>query len=129
MRKTYLKARAGALAPVLVLVLAGCQMPAVGDWLPGSGGSRAPAAATTAPQPETANDAVPTAGAAEAACVAQGRSQGLDVQSVVGSRVQRGADDAPVARDVMLRVARGAQVFDLRCNYQYASQEARIMSL
>ena len=114
-----------ACGAALALVLAGCALPPLGDLRPGTGAS-APAAAAPAPG---GDDAIPTAGEAEAACVARGREQGLDVQSVVGSRVQRDADEQPVARDVMLRVARQGQVFDLRCNYRYASAEARIMSL
>jgi hypothetical protein len=69
------------------------------------------------------------AGAAEAACVAQGESQGMNVQSVVGTREVTGSDGQPASRDVMLRIARGQQVFDVRCNYDYARAEARIMTL
>ncbi|MCC5986382.1 MAG: hypothetical protein JJT95_01790 [Pararhodobacter sp.] len=131
MHKTIVTARLGRVVwlAALTLALGGCQLPMPGDWRPGASEGRAPAPAAALPRAEPSGGAVPTTGEAEAACVAQGRSQGLEVQSVVGSRVQRGEDDVPLARDVMLRVARGGQVYDLRCNYQYASSEARIMSL
>lgn len=129
MHKTIVTARMGRAAwlAALALALGGCQLSMPGDWRPGASEGRAPAVAR--PSAEPSDGMVPTTGDAEAACVAQGRSQGLEVQSVVGSRVQRGEDEVPVARDVMLRVARGGQVYDLRCHYQYASGTARIMSL
>lgn len=119
-------ARAALLA-VLAFGLTGCQLPVTGDWRLGDG----PGGNRTAAAGQSAHDdgQVPTAGEAEAACVALGRERGLDVQSVLGSRVQRDADEQPIARDVMLRVARDRQVYDLRCNYHYASGTARIMSL
>ena len=70
-----------------------------------------------------------SASAAEAACVAQGEMQGMNVQSVVGTRENTTPAGQPTSRDVMLRVARGQQVFDVRCRYDYASSEARIMTL
>lgn len=70
-----------------------------------------------------------SASAAEAACVAQGQGQGMNIQRVVGTREVAGPGGQPVARDVMLRVARGQQVFDIRCSYDYASGQARIMTL
>jgi hypothetical protein len=66
---------------------------------------------------------------AEAACSEMARAQGLGVQSVVGSREVTGPDGVPQARDVLLRVTRGEQVYDVRCNYSYSADSARIMSL
>lgn len=71
----------------------------------------------------------PSAGAAEAACTAAGRERGFEVQGVVGSADVVGADGRAVSRDVMLRVVRGGQQFDLRCNYVYADGLARVMAL
>lgn len=71
----------------------------------------------------------PTAGAAEAACLQAGRERGFDVQGVVGSTDVLGADGVALSRDVMLRVARSGQQFDLRCNYVYADGIARVMAL
>lgn len=59
----------------------------------------------------------------------QGQGQGLAVQSVVGTREVRGDDGAARSRDVMLQVARGQQVYEVRCSYSYDSGQARIMSL
>ncbi|KPQ06010.1 MAG: Suppressor of cytokine signaling [Rhodobacteraceae bacterium HLUCCA12] len=110
-------------------VLAGCaQMPD----LPGFGAQRnAPRAAV--PDTDSATDdstpgAVP-ASTAERACTRQGQDQGLSVQGVVGTREVMGDDGVPRSRDVMLRVARGEQVYEVRCSYSYVSSEARIMSL
>jgi hypothetical protein len=84
-----------------------------------------PAPAAPLPPGATADPgARRTAAAAEAACVSQGNAQGLNVQQVVGTR-----DVGGTSRDVMLRVARGQQVFDIRCNFDYASGQARIMTL
>jgi len=48
---------------------------------------------------------------------------------VVGTREVSGSDGLARSRDVMLRVARGQQVYEVRCSYNYVSNEARIMSL
>ena len=79
--------------------------------------------------PDLALAGQPSASAAEAACTEAGRERGFTVQGVVGSSDVRGDDGQPVSRDVMLRVARGAQVFDLRCSFHYASAQARVMAL
>lgn len=71
----------------------------------------------------------PSAGAAEAACAAAGRERGFEVQGVVGSTDVMGADGRAASRDVMLRVLRSGQQFDLRCNYVYADGLARVMAL
>jgi hypothetical protein len=71
----------------------------------------------------------PSAGAAEAACTAAGRERGFEVQGVVGSSDVMGADGRAISRDVMLRVVRSGQQFDLRCNYVYADGLARVMAL
>ena len=111
-----------------VLAIAGCaQMPDFRD------GARTQATPPRTVQPApgapvTDAGAVP-ASAAEAACMEQGRGQGLAVQGVVGTREVSGADGLARSRDVMLRVARGQQVYEVRCSYSYVSNEARIMSL
>lgn len=111
-----------------VVVLAGCfQVPAMRGAAPVR--SVAPPVASPAPvMPEATPGAVP-ASAAESACTQQGQSQGLAVQGVVGTREVSGTDGVASSRDVMLRVARGQQVYEVRCSYSYASGQARIMSL
>ena len=116
------------------MALAGCA--GFPDMMGAPTPSPAPAPApmiapSIAPSPEPAEDIGirRSASAAEAACVAQGETQGMNVQSVVGTREVAGSDGRPVSRDVLLRVARGEQVFDVRCSYNYASSEARIMTL
>ncbi len=110
------------------LVLAGCgDIPDFRFAQP-----RAAAPVQTAPAPAAPLSDIGirrSAGAAEAACVAQGETQGMNVQSVVGTREVTDGEGRPIARDVMLRVARGQQVFDVRCRYDHASAEARIMTL
>jgi hypothetical protein len=110
------------------MVLAGCaEFPDLTATQP-----RGPAPVQTAPPPPAPSADIGvrrSAGAAEAACVAQGEMQGMNVQSVVGTREVAGVGGEPGSRDVMLRVARGQQVFDVRCSYSYATAEARIMTL
>ncbi len=111
------------------LVLAGCaDLP---DLRPAQPRAAAPVQVAPPPSALTGEDIgiVRSASAAEAACVAQGESQGMNVQSVVGTREVQGSDGRPSSRDVMLRIAQGQQVFDVRCRYDYASAEARIMTL
>jgi len=112
-----------------VLVLAGCfQAPALRSAAPQR--SAPPPAASVAPViPEAAVPGAVPASAAETACTNQGQSQGLAVRGVVGTREVRGSDGTASARDVMLRVARGQQVYEVRCSYSYATGQARIMSL
>lgn len=72
----------------------------------------------------------PAASAAETACTDAGRAAGFTVQGVVGTReVLPPAGGAPVSRDVVLRVARGGQTLEVRCNYAYATSTARMMTL
>ncbi len=115
------------LALAATLVLAGCLQPQQPMRVIG-GPQSAPAAAPEATPAPPPGD-VATASRAESACVDQGRAQGLRVEQVVGTRAVTGADGQPTGRDVMLRVARDGQVYEVRCNYQSASDEARIMSL
>ncbi|MGY6534090.1 MAG: hypothetical protein ACXIVG_01960 [Pararhodobacter sp.] len=129
-------ARAGMLL-VGALMLAGCQAPDLRGLMPGA----RPAAPAPAPAPQTiapdvfdpdapaAGGPAPAANVAEAACMQQGRDQGLAVREVVGTREVRGSDGVATSRDVMLRVARGQQVYDVRCSYNYGTEQARIMSL
>ena len=142
--ETRIGGRGGTAGRVGVMVLAAallgaCEAPDLRGMMPG------PRAETSAPAPApdgVAADAFapaspedgaaiprPPASQAEAACMQQGREQGLAVREVVGTREVQGSDGQAVSRDVMLRVARGQQVYDVRCSYHYASAAARIMSL
>lgn len=119
--------RFSPLAPLaLTLILAGCG--AMPDFRLNRS---APSPANPAPPPAVmpAEPGAPSAGAAEAACQAAGRERGFEVQGIVGSSDVMGADGRPVSRDVMLRVARSGQQFDLRCNFVYADGLARVMAL
>jgi len=116
-----------------ILIVAGCSQPPL-RIIPGPSPARLSAQPMASVQPiapiaPAVPGAAASAGQAEAACLAQGRAQGLSVQGVVGTREVTAADGSTSARDVMLRVARGQQVYEVRCNYSYASAEARIMSL
>ena len=120
------------LALAATLVLAGCLQPQQSMRVIG-----APAAAPAAAAPAAAPAALPappptavaTASRAEAACIDQGRAQGLSVERVAGTRAITGADGQSTGRDVMLRVSRDGQVYEVRCSYQSATDQARIMSL
>lgn len=113
-----------------VLIIAGCaQLPVLRGPAPTMRAPSPPPMASAQPMAPAEPGAPVSAGQAETACLSQGRAQGLAVQGVVGTREVTGPDGAPSARDVMLRVARGQQVYEVRCNYSYASAEARIMSL
>lgn len=103
------------------LTLAACGVP---DFRARPAAPRASAApaAPVAPAPTGAN-------AAETACLAAGRERGFQVQGVTGSSEVMGADGRPASRDVMMRVQRGQQIFDLRCNYDYGGAMARVMAL
>jgi hypothetical protein len=126
------------LALILILTLA--LLPAAcgtipdfraGSPAPRSAGPAAPSPATPSPPLEMTPlpGAGVSAGAAEAACTAAGVERGFQVQGIVGSTDVAGTDGQPASRDVMMRVARGTQVFDLRCSYHYASAQARVMAL
>lgn len=113
---------------VSMLFIAGCaQLPDMRGPAP-QRGAPPPAAQPVPVVPEATPGAVP-ASAAESSCMQQGQSQGLAVQGVVGTREVSGSDGVARSRDVMLRVARGQQVYEVRCSYSYASGQARIMSL
>lgn len=88
---------------------------------------------TAAPAPRSAPVApmagAPAAGMAEQACSDEARARDLSVRAVVGSREVEGEGGAVTSRDVMLRVERRGQVYDVRCRFLYESGEARIMSL
>jgi len=112
-----------------VLVIAGCAaMPDMRGAAPVRS-APPPPATYAAPVMREATPGVVPASAAESACTQQGQAQGLAVQGVVGTREVSGAGGAASSRDVMLRVARGQQVYEVRCSYSYASGQARIMSL
>lgn len=116
-------------SPILPLVLAAlmlaaCDMP---DFRARSSAPPPPAPLAPAPVEPGLNPGQPSA--AEAACLAAGRERGFEVQGVVGSSEVMGADGRPASRDVLMRVARGQQIFDLRCNYDYGGAMARVMAL
>ena len=119
-----------AAALIVALALSACGAP-----MPGPRATGPVALGPVVPQalppvlPGLAGPQPVTASQAEAACSDTARAQGLGVQSVVGSREVPSPDGTAQARDVMLRVTRGAQVFDVRCNYSFAAGAARIMSL
>jgi hypothetical protein len=79
----------------------------------------APAVTPVAPLPQNAN-------AAEQACIAAGQERGLQVLGIAGSR-EVVSPTGEVQRDVMLRVSRGGAQIEVRCNYQSATDLARIM--
>ncbi|WP_333830272.1 hypothetical protein [Pararhodobacter sp.] len=111
-----------------VLAISACaQMPDMRGPAPVR--SAPPPVFNTAPGAPGGMQGAAPASAAEQACSQQGQSQGLAVQSVVGTREVSGNDGVARSRDVMLRVARGQQVYEVRCSYSYANGEARIMSL
>lgn len=85
-----------------------------------------PAPAGTFPQ--VGGGEVVAASDAESACLGAAQERGLSVQSVVGSRAVEGSD-GDSGRDVMLRVSRSGQEYEVRCNYAGATGTARIMSL
>jgi len=119
------------LLAVLALAPAACGV--VPDFRPGTPPMQVqpppPQVTVAPPAPFEGPPGLPRAAAAEAACTAAGRERGFQVQGVVGSTEVMGPDGQPASRDVMLRVERGGQVFDLRCNYHYASAQARVMAL
>lgn len=117
------------VAMVGVVVLSGCgALPEMRGSAP-MRGAPPPTTAQPAPMAPQAEPGVVPASAAESACTQQGQSQGLAVQGVVGTREVNSGDGVARSRDVMLRVARGQQVYEVRCSYSYASGQARIMSL
>ncbi|SDW48345.1 hypothetical protein [Roseicitreum antarcticum] len=114
-----------------VLALAGCT--AYPGQMGGFSAPRTTAPSTIAVTPAPAGS-FPDMGApvpaseAERACLGAAQERGLTVRSVVGSRAVAGSD-GDSGRDVMLRVARSGQEYEVRCNYAGATQSARIMSL
>jgi hypothetical protein len=86
--------------------------PGAGDW-----GSAPPAAS------------VQPSGAPEAACRAAAHAQGLEVLSVTGISPTALPDGTATGANVMLRVQRGAQVYDQRCHYALETGMGRIMAL
>lgn len=119
--------RAVALCLAAGFGLSACLGP-VGPGVPASAPRAAPGGqAASLPPPSPAD--VPTASRAERACVEQGAAQGLSVQRVVGTRATTDASGQTTGRDVMLRVSRQGQVYEVRCNYAAATDTARIMSL
>ena len=124
MSTPFLPIRPGT-ALIVVLALSACAAPmpgprALGPVVPQFVPPTFPG--LDAPAPVTATQA-------EAACSEMARAQGLNVQSIVGSREVTSPDGVAQARDVLLRVTSGAQVYDVRCNYNYSADAARIMSL
>lgn len=102
-----------ALLPLAAL-LAGCQMAALPDL-----SAPAPAAPAVEPPAERAI----------AACLERAEAQGLEVRGVASADEVVGGAGTAVGQNVFLQVRRGGQAFELRCNYSYAAEEARIMTL
>jgi len=123
--------RARPLSPFALLLVAGLGLSACAQ-APRLITGPAPAPAAIAPPdafPAPAPTDVSTASRAERACVDQGNAQGLSVQGVVGTRAVTDSGGATTGRDVMLRVSRQGQMFEVRCNYVEGTDTARIMSL
>ena len=90
------------------------------------------------PRAQSMPRAIPTAPGASAspapnlaaqACIAAGTEAGFEVLGVVGTREVSGLQGNAVSRDVMLRVRRGGQTVEVRCNFAYDTAAARIMTL
>lgn len=123
-----------AVFVLAALVLAGCDEPRVisGGFAPASpaqGGWAQPSMVTEPAASSSEPVELAIASRAEAACVEAGRSQGLTVHQVVGTRPATDGAGQPTGRDVMLRVSRAGQMYEVRCNYASATDSARIMSL
>ncbi len=127
--------RARPLSPFALLLVAGLGLSACAQaprLITGPAPGARPAPAAVVPPANIAAPAptgVATASRAERACVEQGNAQGLSVQGVVGTRAVTDSGGATTGRDVMLRVSRQGQMFEVRCNYTSGTDTARIMSL
>lgn len=99
----------------LVLTLSACLATPAARPLP----IARPAPVAVAPAPAASN-------AAEQACIAAGQERGLQVLGIAGSR-EVVSPTGEVQRDVMLRVSRSGAQIEVRCNYQSATDLARIM--
>ncbi|MGY6412170.1 MAG: hypothetical protein ACXIUV_14250 [Alkalilacustris sp.] len=66
---------------------------------------------------------------AVAACLSSAEARGFDVRGVSNTSEAIGPGGVAVGQNVFVNVARGGQTFNVRCNYSYASSEARIMTL
>ncbi len=64
-----------------------------------------------------------------AACLERAEAQGLDVRGVANTSEAMGGGGTAVGQNVFVEVGRGGQTFTVRCNYSYASSEARIMTI
>ncbi|MFN4057421.1 MAG: hypothetical protein ACK4HW_04470 [Roseinatronobacter sp.] len=80
----------------------------------------------TRPAPVAVAPVPAGASTAEQACIAAGQERGLQVLGVAGSR-EVVSPTGEVQRDVMLRVSRSGAQIEVRCNYQSATDLARIM--
>lgn len=126
--------RRAAVRPAALLLAAGLGLSACVPQPPrfvGPAPGMAPVrgAAPTVPLPAPLPTDAGMAARAERACVQQGRAEGLAVQRVVGTRAVIGPDGQMIGRDVMLQVSRQGRLFDVRCNFTVATDEARIMTL
>jgi hypothetical protein len=100
-----------------VALLSGCLAFAPGPMAP-------PPSATVgvAPPPPPASGSV-------AACRSAAEAQALAVRGVASVQPVPGPGGGVASENVMLDVSRGAQAFTVRCAYQVATGEARIMTL
>jgi hypothetical protein len=71
----------------------------------------------------------PAAQRAVAACRAAAEAQSIAVRGVEGSEEVRGTGGFATGQNVFLAVNRSGAAYTLRCSYNYATAEARIMSL
>lgn len=114
-----------------VLALAGCTAypGQMGGLTPPRDTGPSTISVTPAPAGSFPDMGAPVAASdAERACLGAAQERGLSVQSVVGSRAVAGSG-GDSGRDVMLRVSRSGQVYEVRCSYAGSTQTARIMSL
>lgn len=66
---------------------------------------------------------------AVAACLSRAEAQGLEVRGVSNTSEAMGGGGTAVGQNVFVDVGRGGQSFTVRCNYSYATSEARIMTI
>lgn len=117
---TFSRPFAQAVALALAAALAGCGIPVAGP-------------SAVMPVTPTAGEAgragAQAAGAGAQACSTRATEEGFAVQSVADTREVADGAGMPVALDVVLRVSRAGQGFDLRCSYDLATGQPRLMTL
>lgn len=119
------------LALAAVVLMAGCQL-AIPDFRPGApsgsgGGFGGGSGAETAPGGGAA--AGFDAARAEDLCRAAATNGGFGVTGIASNTETFGIDGQVTGRNVMLNVTRSGQSSTIRCAYQVATGEARLMVL